>query len=80
MLYVLGITVFYTELERYAKFIIWQAVSYNYSSVVVSQSLHQLTEGSMELRGQNKTDKALKNEKMRSVKAKGCQLLPTFRS
>lgn len=53
---------------------------YSYSSVVVSQSLHQLTEGSIELRGQNKTDKALKNEKMRSVKAKGCQLLSTFRS
>jgi len=34
------------------------------SFVVISQSLHQLTEGSMELKGQNKTDKALKNEKM----------------
>lgn len=53
---------------------------YDYSSVVVNQSPHQQTEGSMELKGQNKIGKSLKNEKMRSVKAIGCQLLSTFRS
>jgi len=53
---------------------------YDYSSVMVNQSLHQQTEGNIELKGQKKIDKALKNEKMRSVKAKRCQLLPTFRS
>lgn len=37
---------------------------YDYSSVVVNQSPHQQTEGSIELEGQNKIGKALKNEKM----------------
>lgn len=53
---------------------------YDYSSVLINQSPHQQTEGSIELKGQNKIGKALKNEKTRSVKAKGCQLLSSFRS
>lgn len=39
------------------------ALLYDYSSVVVNQSRHQQTEGSIESKGQNKIGKALKNEK-----------------
>lgn len=62
-----GIAVFYTELERNVRFKVYYTASdllYDYSSVVVNQSLHQQTERNTELRGQNKIGKALKNEKM----------------
>lgn len=83
--YVWGITSSFTELERRRKesFKVYYTASdllYDCSSVVANQSLRQQTEGSIELKGQNKIGKSLKNEKTRSVKAKGCQLLSTLSS
>lgn len=83
--YVWGITSSFTELERRRKesFKVYYTASdllYDCSSVVANQSPRQQTEGSIELKGQNRIGKSLKNEKMRSVKAKGCQLLSTLSS
>lgn len=80
--YVWGITVFCTDRREMLGFQAYYTasdLSYDHS-VVGNQSPHRQTEGNTQLKGQNKIDKALKKEKMRSVKAKGCQLLPTFRS